>query len=422
MVEALEEEHERLNALSVNAEEEFTIRAPLTLSYRALPDPAARLYRLLGLYPGATFDSRVAAAMAGISRHAARRELGILTDANLLDDAPGGRYRFHDLTRLHARETALAEEPEDSRRAALQRVVRWTLHAAGAASRAAAPYRRIPLEGPGPHTEPVQFPDSATALDWLDVEFRNLRAVAQWAADNGLPEPAWRLVDAVWPLFLHRGHRAERLGFDRIGLRAARECGDLEGEAKMLNRTGLAFQAGKDFEAAAADFRSALDLWTRLGSVHRVAGTRRRLGSVELQRGDHVAALALFEAALEGYRASGERRREGRTLCDVGRALIAGDRPAAAAAALDQARAILATADDPFNHAQALVLLGRARLTTPLALEGLAEMRRIGSRTGEATVLLTLAEITRLTGKDDEARRYDEEYRRVVTELDGSGG
>ena len=87
MVEALTHERHRLSALST--EDDMTIRAALTLSYQGLPPSAARLYRLLGIYPGTTFSTWGAAAAAGLPRSEIRPLLDILTDANLLDDLPG---------------------------------------------------------------------------------------------------------------------------------------------------------------------------------------------------------------------------------------------------------------------------------------------------------------------------------------------
>jgi hypothetical protein len=45
----------------------------------------------------------------------------------LLDDAAGGQYRFHDLTRLHAREMAEREESESARAEAIRRLLDWFL-------------------------------------------------------------------------------------------------------------------------------------------------------------------------------------------------------------------------------------------------------------------------------------------------------
>ena len=104
MVQALAQERRRLAALAM--EDDMAVRPALDLSYRSLEPNAARMYQTMGLYPGTRFDSNVAAAAAYVARSEARRLLGVLTDANLLDDAEDGQYRFHDLTRLHAREMA----------------------------------------------------------------------------------------------------------------------------------------------------------------------------------------------------------------------------------------------------------------------------------------------------------------------------
>ena len=108
MVDAMAHERERLAALTM--EDDIPVHSALRVSYSALPAEAARMYRLMGLFPGTNFDSAVAAATAVVPRAQAKRLLGMLTDANLLDDTAGGQYRFHDLTRLHARETAEHEE------------------------------------------------------------------------------------------------------------------------------------------------------------------------------------------------------------------------------------------------------------------------------------------------------------------------
>lgn len=66
MTEAMMHERERLAALTM--EEDMPVRTALDLSYGALPTEAARLYRLMGLFPGSHFDSGVAAAIAAVPR------------------------------------------------------------------------------------------------------------------------------------------------------------------------------------------------------------------------------------------------------------------------------------------------------------------------------------------------------------------
>lgn len=81
-------------------------------SYRLLQPDAARLYRLLGWLPIGVFDAGVAAVAAGIDTRSVKRLLAVLAKASLAEAVGDGRYRMHDLVRLHARERAAEEEPE----------------------------------------------------------------------------------------------------------------------------------------------------------------------------------------------------------------------------------------------------------------------------------------------------------------------
>ncbi|WP_051752928.1 tetratricopeptide repeat protein [Streptosporangium amethystogenes] len=419
MVEALTHERQRLSALSV--EDDMTIQAALTLSYHGLSPPeAARLYRLLGLFPGTTFDSWAAAATVLLPRAQVRRLLEVLTDANLLDDVPGGSYRFHDLTRLHARGLAEQQEPEATRDQTVRRALDWFLYTASTASQVAMPYRRVLCQAVVYEpAEPLVFADSVQALDWFEYEFGNLRAAGRAAFERGLFATTWQLVDALWPLFLYRGHHAERLEVDMLGLAAARACSDSRAEAKMLNRTGLALRTLGRLDEAADDFRGALEIWRRAGNRQRMAGSRRRLGLVEMDRGHVDEAIVLFEEALGDYRAAGEPRKAALTLCDLGNALIEVEHVEEAVAYLVEARRLLAPEADRYNQARVLILLGRARAGGPTATigllaQGLEEMRRIGSDTGEAQALQALGDLALESHGRDEARRLYEEAERIL--------
>ena len=271
MVEALAHERERLAALRM--EGDMAVRGALDVSYRALPAEARRMYRLMGLFPGTHFDSGVAAAAARVPRADAKRLLGTLTDANLLDDVTGGNYRFHDLTRLHARETAEQEESPSARAEAVRRMLDWYLDAAASASLTVTPYRRggdLAADIRYQPAEPLRITSSAAALEWLDRELPNVLAAARMAAGLQQYSVTWQLADAMWPVFLYRGRAAERLEFDRLGLSAARAGGEALGEAKMLYRLGTALINAGQPDQAEPCLREALDAWRRLGRSDRV--------------------------------------------------------------------------------------------------------------------------------------------------------
>ncbi|MFC5181190.1 ATP-binding protein [Actinomadura harenae] len=426
IVEALEEERRRLAVLAAqDLQDGVTVEAALELSRQALPEPAQYLYALLGLYPGGAFDAHVAAALAAVPVDDAALALETLADANLLDEVPSGRYRFHELTRLHARQTALESIAPEERAAAMERATAWCLRTALAASGAIAPYRRLrePGEAAGVPGA-LEFATSAEALDWLDAEFTGLHAVASMAAEAGLYEACWLLVDALWPLFVHRGHRTDRLGFEELGLAAARSAGDAEAEAKMLSRTGLTRRVLGDLDGAERDFLAARALWEELGNRQRVGGISRRLGILDADRRRWDPAVRRYGDAIAVYRELGETRRAARTLADLGGVLVDARRAHEAVRVLTEARDALSGVRDPNSMARTILFLARAKAgigardeAAPLFAEALARMREIGSGAGTASVLRAYAEFEVDGGAPVTAVRLLDEARTILTGL-----
>ncbi len=425
MVDAMVHERERLAALRI--ENVMAVRSALDISYGALPAGAARMYRLMGLWPGADFDSGVAAATAVVPRADAKRVLGTLTDANLLDDTAGGRYRFHDLTRLHAHELAHQAESEPAREEAIRRMLDWCLAATGSASLTVTPYRAngdVILSLRYQPAEPLRFASASAALDWLDHELPNVLAAARMAVSHRHWSVAWQLADAVWPVFLYRGRPAERLDFDRLGLDAARAGGDPLGEAKMLYRLGTALIKAGEHDQAEARIEEAREAWRRLGRQDRVAGSVRRLGYLALTRGRPERAVEWFGQAVAGYRELGDARHLAVALSDLADALIATDRPLEAMEALEEAGRLLADSPDPHSQARVLTRLGQAHelAGNPQAAAGyldqsLRAMREIGSHQGEADALVALGDLAGRAGRTGEARTRYAEAQRVLVSL-----
>jgi tetratricopeptide (TPR) repeat protein len=423
LVQALAQEQRRLAALAM--EDDMAVRPALDLSYRSLETEAARMYRMVGMYPGTRFDSGVAAAAASVTVVEAKRLLGVLTDANLLDDAEGGKYRFHDLTRLHAREMAESDEPETAREIATRRILDWFLATVINAGQSVTPYRDDqPRDVRHWPAEPTQFTDSGSALEWLDRELPDVMAAARFAVAQGLPAMAWQLADAMWPFFLYRGHYTERLVFDQLGLDAARVAGDSLGEAKMLNRMGLVVLDLGRFDEADRYFRQALSVWRQMGNDYRIASSLRRLGLVAVARGSHDEAIESFRRALDAYRALGARRQIALTLSDLGAALTDANSAAEAITHLREAGSLLAAIPDPYNEARAITRLGRAHeqegeraAATDHMRRALRIMRDIGSSRGEAEVLVSLGGLAERADRPDEACQRYADAQRILAKL-----
>jgi hypothetical protein len=83
--------------------------AAFDLAYGALPEPARRMFRLLGLVPGPDAAVETAAALAGVTVAGGSRLLALLAAARLVDEQPPGRFTVHDRLRRYAAELAAAE-------------------------------------------------------------------------------------------------------------------------------------------------------------------------------------------------------------------------------------------------------------------------------------------------------------------------
>jgi tetratricopeptide (TPR) repeat protein len=426
MVQAMAQERERLATLTM--EGDMAVHSALDVSYSALTPAIRRMYRLMGLYPGTYFESGVAAAAAAVPRADARRMLEVLTDANLLDGAADDQYRFHDMTRLHAREMADRGDPADVSDEAIRRMLDWFLTATGSACRLILPYRTdLTADLRYPPADPLRFVGPNGALEWLDRELPNVMAAARLAAARRLWSVPWQLADAMWPLFLYRGRYTEQLELDRLGLDAARENGDPIGEAKMLYRIGGSVLSTGQLDQAETYFVQALAAWRRLGQRDRMAGSLRRLGFVARKRGRPADAIARFILALNDYRELADARHIALTLIDLADAFTETDRAADAIASLEEAGVLLAETSDPNNQARVLTGLGRAhercgRLEIAAGYLGqaLRAMRDLGSARGEAEVLRSLGDLALHAGDTSDARNWYTQAQRLMLNLGSS--
>ncbi|OLZ65488.1 hypothetical protein AVW11_16995 [Streptomyces amritsarensis] len=266
------------DALSTDDDVEAdAVRTVFAWSYRALPGPAARVFRLLGLHPGPEFGAGAAAALTGYSVQQVRGFLDLLAGAHLLEQTGPARYQFHDLLRAYAADQAHCEDSLEEQRAALARVADWYLYTADAATRSAQALRPSHLAGqPAPGIEPLAFCAYGEASAWYTAERANLLALVRATAVAGLDEVTWQLPATLDPL--HDAHSAldDELETARLGLAAARRLGDRRAEAAMQQIMGYAHRKGGRLQPAAESFRAAFDLQREVGG---------RLGMLEATNG-----------------------------------------------------------------------------------------------------------------------------------------
>lgn len=303
------------------------VRRVFSWSYEVLTQPAARLFRLLGLHPGPDISSRAAASLSGLPLSEARVHLSELTRAHLLEEHAPDRYAFHGLLRIYAveRERAKAKDGrrrhEIERHDAVLRVLDHYLHTAYAASLLLTPARKpleIPLTWPRTGVELDLPADYGQAYGWLLAEQEVLVAAVTWAADAGLDTQTWQLAWAMTNFLDRQGRWQDRLSVHTAALTAAQRLGDRAGQAHM--RLGLAntYARMARFEDAREGLEQALTLLTEIGDSAGQANVHLNLAFVERSLDDRPRALEHMEAALELYTIDGNLAGRARALHEIG--------------------------------------------------------------------------------------------------------
>ncbi|MEU6371800.1 tetratricopeptide repeat protein [Streptomyces sp. NPDC046909] len=360
MVRALEEEHDRLEALAIDGD--HNVRAALDVSYRVLPPSAARLYRLLGLHPGPEFATAAATAVSGAQD--AAELLETLHDASLLSEVGEGRHRFHDLVRLHAIAMAQQDEPRAERERAIRRLADHYLASATRAEAVIDPQHRTMARdyGDGPVVTADVGHDAEAALDWLERELPNLMAVLRQSRAAGFPTVGWQLADALWPLFLRRKYYDDWHAAHDEGVAAARELGDIAAECRMLTSGGVGRLGSGDHDLALELFERAARLFEQRGDRLGRARTLnyRGLALQRLERLDEAAEL--FQRAAVELPACGDRRAGALARLNLADLALATGDPDGALEHGGAARDSLEETGDAYNAARADTLLGRSCL------------------------------------------------------------
>jgi tetratricopeptide (TPR) repeat protein len=409
LVRRLRDEHRRLAELQA---EDRSVSAAFALSYRQLRPDLQRLFRLLGLVPGADLDVPTAAALAGLDPVPAACLLEELLDRHLLVQQVPGRYTFHDLMRQHAREAALTGEPEPDRRAAMTRLFDHYQHTACAAALVLAPHRQRPGDpvGDSPRgTQPAPATPDA-ALDWLEEERETLLAAVRHAERRGWPGHSWRIACCLAQLCYVRSHRDTWVPSLEIGLRAALRSGDTLGEATVLTALGVAYEHTGNTDAAVDCQRRAVVLYQELGDRAGEATAIKRLGNAHLQLGHIGQALGLYQRAHTFFRNLGDTHGVASSLNNMGVAHQAFGRLSEALEHYQGALVVYQEHGDV--HDQGLLmsnigtiqtLLGRFDEALASHLEALAMARRMGDLWREGTALTCIGTVHRHLGRYEDA-------------------
>jgi DNA-binding SARP family transcriptional activator/predicted negative regulator of RcsB-dependent stress response len=396
----LADEQHRLAELTAG---DLDVRSSIGLSYRGLPEPTRRAFRLLGLVDTTDVAAWLLAALLDRAEPAAASALADLAEAQLLDvigpDGAGQlRYRMHDLVRLFARERLTEEEPRPRPAAAVQR----------AAAAAAARVERASIDLRADHR----------ALTWLAAERGTLVA---HAFGHGCAQLGWRLAGELETFFEIGSHFDDWQHTQRLALEAARRDGDRCQEARA--RSGLAAVLW-----LADRWSEALDHATRCLPVLRDCRQRgeearalRTLGRLHHDQGRWAAANACLADSLAILEQLGDQRELAKTVGEIGIRHRFGNDSTAAIASLGRAIALYESVGDRYDAAGARVHLAcahrdRGELDTAVdnLQRALTELAGFGDRDGQAQALFQLAVTYRRQGRGQAALAHFHESLRLT--------
>jgi DNA-binding SARP family transcriptional activator/tetratricopeptide (TPR) repeat protein len=412
--------------LQLMATENVSVAAAFDLSYADLTTEQQRLFRRLGLHPGAEFDAYAAAALDGTGLAEARQGLEGLYDQYLLAEPAPGRYRMHDLIREHARALMVRDDPDGDRERAIARLLDYYQYAAACADaridRDTRPGRAT-ADGAVPTAVP-DLNDREEALAWARAERPSLTACLDHVTAAGQHARVIALTAGLAGLLRRDGPWAEAIARHEAAIGAAERLGDRLGQANALRDLGTVRRLTDDYPAAVQAEEEALEIFRGIGSRLGQANALFDLGIVRRMTGDYPAATRDLEQALGSYRDLGDRLGQANVLNHLGELQLETCDYPAAIQAHEQALDIYCDLGDRFGQAASLSELGAVRRMTcdyPAAVQAqeqaLGIFRGIGSRFGQAGCLSELGIVRRMTGDYPAAVRAHEQALDIYCDL-----
>ncbi|MFH9041806.1 AfsR/SARP family transcriptional regulator [Streptomyces sp. NPDC017966] len=316
----LADERRRLDELQAG---DLAVKATFELGYGQLEPAQARAFRLLGLADGPDISLAAAAAVLDLPAEDTEDLLESLVDTSLLESAAPGRYRFHDLVRLYARACAERDEqPPGEREAAMSRLLDFYLATAVGVYATERPGDRLvdglePTEYPG-----LTFTDGSAALDWLYTEASPLLTAVRQAAGT---DRLRRGVDLLWAAkdLTESGANSHQY---EMTARAMCEATHAAGDARAAGRartvlTDVLLVSGR-IQQAEEEARLAMELADSVRDAAAVSWVANNRGLICLHQHRYSAGKVLFDQAIEGFRATGNRAGEASALSNLSRAQL----------------------------------------------------------------------------------------------------
>ncbi|MEY9859206.1 DNA-binding SARP family transcriptional activator [Catenulispora sp. GAS73] len=317
----LSDERRRLAELSVG---DLAVRAAFELGYHQLSPAQADVFRRLSSLDSADVSAAAAAALLGQDEADTEEVLESLVDAAMLESSSPGRYRYHDLLRLYAREQYEAEggEPDagfvsllDFYLASMRRL------------------RRIPVEELGlspTRSSGREFDSVEAGVRWIadegssvDAVF-NRRVLTRGACEAGVAPLALavELLDHLVSLPGIERYADELSAAARNAAAAAVESGDVRSEARVRHSLARVLYATYQIEAAAEEAELSHRAAEAVGGDETQADAVNLLAMTYADLGRDAEAIELYERAVSVSREFGDVASEAAARQNMARSLL----------------------------------------------------------------------------------------------------
>lgn len=363
LAERLAGEGTRLNELRID---DLEARASLAWSYDALDEVQQRAFRLLGLLDVPDFPGWVVAALLDVDVSEAEDIVDGLADVHLIevcgtDLAGQGRYRFHDLLRVFARERAHEVDAPADRTSALHRAfTAWLDLAARAETGLPSRFLKVRLS---PERSPRLDPGTvdrllADPLSWLKAERDALVGVVEQALALDMTRLGCDIACVLTTLFDLRSNYDLWRHTHESALAAADRAGARRSRAILRQGLGaLAFYLDR-YDEASEHFAGARTIFADIGEDRGHAYSNLGLGSVHLFHGRHDEAAVRLGQARAGFTRCADASGEAFALQGLGIVHRNQGRLEEAALCLDGALTIFRGLGSQYGQACALFSLG----------------------------------------------------------------
>ncbi|MGW1004753.1 helix-turn-helix domain-containing protein [Streptomyces sp. NPDC002520] len=419
LVARLADDERRLDQLKAG---DLRIASAFGMSYEQLAPSVRKVFRRLALVTGHDFDAALAAVVGEISIEDAWDVLDELIDLGLLQDSGAGRYRFHDLVRLFARERLKAEDPAAEQEKIGRTMTSWLLRMTTTAGRWFEPaYGHPDQPDPDqPDRDLAGLSSPEEADHWLRVNVDSWLGALATAAGDGRHSAVLDCVESLdWfsDRWMHAPHWHEVF---TLGAEAAAVLGDPVRQAGQLNSLAWVHLLPRDDPESALRYTTeAMDLATRSGStaetasaLHHAGGALRRLGRLDEATASETRAAEMFKADGDFDAYCHCLGALGTCLRDAGHHAEALERYLDLLAFLDDAGSGVTPSVAAFARPIALArageclgLLGRRPEAITKLVEAIGLMEQAQSHVPQAHALETLGSLLADEGRKDESSR-----------------